>query len=87
LSALSESELRQVFAFKGGTALKRSLLQRLSLFETPRFHIAKQLAYEDIRAHLERVYAIAHENSSIAFAIDRQDRQTHVPDPCQQQMP
>ena len=78
LSALSVSELRQVFAFKGGTALKRCYFSDYRFSEDLDFTLRQQLAFEDIRAHLERVYAIAHENSGITFVFDRQDRQTHV---------
>ena len=78
LSALSESELRQVFAFKGGTALKRCYFSDYRFSEDLDFTLRQQLAFEDIRAHLERVYAIAHENSGITFVFDRQDGQTHV---------
>src|SRR5207302_2329728 len=78
LRALSVSELRQVFAFKGGTALKRCYFSDYRFSEDLDFTLRQQLAFEDIRAHLERVYAIAHENSGITFVFDRQDRQTHV---------
>ena len=76
LSALSESELRQVFAFKGGTALKRCYFSDYRFSEDLDFTSRQQLAFEQIRDHLERVYAIAHENSGITFVFDRQDRQT-----------
>ena len=78
LSALSESELRQVFAFKGGTALKRCYFSDYRFSEDLDFTLRQQLAFEHIRAHLERVYAIAHQNSGITFVFDRQDHQTHA---------
>jgi uncharacterized protein len=78
LSALSESKLRQVFAFKGGTSLKRCYFSDYRFSEDLDFTLRQQIAFEDIRAHLERVYAIAHENSGITFVFDRQDPQTHV---------
>lgn len=78
LSGLSESELRRVFAFKGGTALKRCYFRNYRFSEDLDFTLREQLAFEDIRAQLERLYTIVHDNSGISFVFDRQDRQTHI---------
>jgi predicted nucleotidyltransferase component of viral defense system len=78
LSALSESDLRRALAFKGGTALKRCYFSDYRFSEDLDFTLREPLAFEDIRAHLERLYAIVHENSGITFVFDRQDRQTNI---------
>lgn len=78
LIGLSESDLRHVFAFKGGTALKRCYFSDYRFSEDLDFTLREPLTFEDIRTRLERVYAIVQENSGITFVFDRQDRQTHV---------
>ena len=78
LVALSESDLKQVLAFKGGTALKRCYFSDYRFSEDLDFTLRERLTFEDIRTRFERVYAIVQEHSGITFVFDRQDRQTHV---------
>ena len=78
LVALSQSDLKPVLAFKGGTALKRCYFSDYRFSEDLDFTLREPLTFEDIRTRLERVYAIVQENSGIAFVFDRRDRQIHV---------
>jgi len=78
LSALSESELKPVLAFKGGTALKRCYYAEYRFSEDLDFTLGEALPFEDIRARLEPVYAIVHEQSGIAFTFGRLDPRAHV---------
>jgi len=73
LNALAESDLRPVFAFKGGTALKRCYFPDYRFSEDLDFTLREALPFEEIRARLEHVYAMVLEQSGIVFTFDRQD--------------
>ena len=78
LCGLSQSDLRPALAFKGGTALKRCYFSDYRFSEDLDFTLREPLTFEDIRARLERVYAVVQESSGITFAFGREDRQPHV---------
>jgi len=78
LCGLSESDLRPALAFKGGTALKRCYFGDCRFSEDLDFTLREPLAFEDIRARLERIYAVVEENSGITFTFGREDRQAHI---------
>ena len=73
LNGLSQSDLRPVLAFKGGTALKRCYFPGYRFSEDLDFTLREPLAFEQLRARLEAIYAIVHEQSGVMFAFDRQD--------------
>lgn len=73
LIALSESDLKPLLAFKGGTALKRCYLSEYRFSEDLDFTLQEAVPFDDIRARLKRVYAIVQDQSGIVFAFDRQD--------------
>jgi uncharacterized protein len=73
LNALAQSDLRPVFAFKGGTALKRSYFPDYRFSEDLDFTLREALSFDEIRARLEHIYAMVLEQSGIAFTFDRQD--------------
>lgn len=73
LNALAGSDLRTVFAFKGGTALKRSYFPDYRFSEDLDFTLREAPPFEEIRARLNHVYAAVLEQSGIAFNFDRQD--------------
>ncbi len=73
LNALAEWDLRPVFAFKGGTALKRSCFPDYRFSEDLDFTLRAALSFDEIRARLEHIYAMALEESGIAFTFDRED--------------
>jgi len=78
LNALAESDLRPMFAFKGGTALKRCYFPDYRFSEDLDFTLREALPFEEIRARLEHVYAMVLEQSGIAFTFDRQDPRAHA---------
>lgn len=59
LCGLSESDLRPALAFKGGTALKRCYFSDYRFSEDLDFTLRQPLAFEEIRARLERFYVSA----------------------------
>ena len=73
LSALAQSDLRPVLAFKGGTALKRCYFADYRFSEDLDFTLREVLPFEAIRARLEPIYALLQEQSGIVFTFDRQD--------------
>ena len=73
LNGLSQSDLRPVLAFKGGTALKRCYFADYRFSEDLDFTLREPLPFEQLRARLETIYAIVHEQSGIVFTFDRQD--------------
>ncbi len=77
LCALSQSDLKPVLAFKGGTAPKRCYFGDYRFSEDLDFTLREPAPFEDIRARLERVYAAVQEQSGITFAFDRQDPRPH----------
>jgi len=78
LIALSESDLKAVLAFKGGTALKRCYFPDYRFSEDLDFTLREPIPFEDLRARLERVYALVQDHSGILFAFERQDPRAHV---------
>jgi predicted nucleotidyltransferase component of viral defense system len=73
LNALAGSDRRSVFAFKGGTALKRCYFSGYRFSEDLDFILREALPFEEVRARLHHVYAVVLEESGIAFTFDRQD--------------
>jgi predicted nucleotidyltransferase component of viral defense system len=78
LCGLSESDLRPALAFKGGTALKRCYFSDYRFSEDFDFTLRQPLAFQEIRARLERIYAAVQEASGITFTFGHEDRQPHV---------
>jgi hypothetical protein len=78
LAVLSESDLRAVLGFKGGTSLKRCYFADYRFSEDLDFTLLEAIPLEDIRHRLEDVYGRVHESSGITFAFDREDRQGHA---------
>ena len=78
LNALAGSDLRPVFAFKGGTALKRCYFPDYRFSEDLDFTLREPLPFEEVRARLNHVYAMVLEQSGIAFTFDRPDPRAHA---------
>jgi len=78
LCALAQSDLREVLAFKGGTALKRCYFPEYRFSEDLDFTLLSTTTFEDIQRRLEGVYAAVKEGSGISFAFDRKDANSHT---------
>jgi uncharacterized protein len=78
LAVVSQSDLRPVLGFKGGTALKRRYFADYRFSEDLDFTLLEPTPFEDIRHRLEAIYRGVHESSGITFAFDREDRQGHA---------
>jgi predicted nucleotidyltransferase component of viral defense system len=78
LCALAQSDLREVLAFKGGTALKRCYFPEYRFSEDLDFTLLSEITFEGIQKRLESVYATVKESSGIVFGFDRKDTNSHV---------
>ena len=76
--ALSESDLKTVLAFKGGTALKRCYFSDYRFSEDLDFTLIQTIPLEELLHRFESVYAAVREHSGITFGFDRADRQKHT---------
>ena len=77
LTALAESNLREILAFKGGTALKRCYFGDYRFSEDLDFTLIEPVSFEDLLSRLEPVYEAVREESGIRLAFDRKDRHSH----------
>lgn len=78
LAALSQSDLKAVLAFKGGTALKRCYFGDYRFSEDLDFTLLEAVAFEEIVRRLDAVYRGVRDDSGITFAFDREDPQKHL---------
>ena len=78
LVGLSQSKLRDLLIFKGGTALKRCHFGDYRFSEDLDFTLARRVEFAEIRAALEEVYGLAAKASGIRFSFEAEDRQTHI---------
>ncbi len=78
LATIAESELRNVLAFKGGTALKRCYFSDYRFSEDLDFTLTEAIPLEDILRRLEQIYDATRESCGIVFAFEREDRREHA---------
>jgi hypothetical protein len=78
LVGLSQSKLRDLLIFKGGTALKRCHFGDYRFSEDLDFTLARRVEFAEIREGLEEVYELVAQASGIRFSFEAEDRQTHV---------
>ena len=76
LAGLSQSRLRDLLIFKGGTALKRCHFGDYRFSEGLDFTLARRVEFAEIRPGLEQVYELVAQGSG--FSFEAEDRQTHV---------
>ena len=78
LIGLSQSKLRDLLIFKGGTALKRCHFAEYRFSEDLDFTLQRSAEFAQIREGLEEVYELVAQASGIRFAFEDEDRQAHV---------
>jgi uncharacterized protein len=78
LAGLSQSKLRDLLIFKGGTALKRCHFGDYRFSEDLDFTLARKVEFVEIRQGLEEIYELVAQASGIRFSFEAEDRQTHV---------
>jgi uncharacterized protein len=77
LVGLSRSRLRNILAFKGGTALKRCYWGDYRFSEDLDFTLTKATSLETIIAELENISADVQQASGVIIRYSREDRQSH----------
>jgi len=77
LVGLSRSPLRDVLAFKGGTALKRCYFGNYRFSEDLDFTLARATSLETILAELEKIFVDVKKASGVITRYSREDRKPH----------
>jgi len=77
LVGLSRSPLRDILAFKGGTALKRCYIGDYRFSEDLDFTLVKTASLETILAELEIISAEVHRACGVIIRYSREDRKPH----------
>jgi hypothetical protein len=78
LVGLSRAPLRELLAFKGGTALKLCYFGEYRFSEDLDFTLTADAPFEKIRSELDPVFEEVRRASGIAFRFERQDRDSHA---------
>ncbi len=77
LTGLARHPLREVLAFKGGTALRRCWFADYRFSEDLDFTLVRPLSFEEIRAGLDEVFEDVQQETGIEMAFDRLDSRGH----------
>jgi hypothetical protein len=78
LVGLSRAPLRELLAFKGGTALKRCYFGDYRFSEDLDFTLTSEVPFETIRDGLDPIFKEVIQASGIAFRFVQEDRQPHT---------
>jgi hypothetical protein len=77
LTGLAGHPLREVLAFKGGTALRRCWFENYRFSEDLDFTLTRPIRLEDILAGLSEIFAAVEAACGLRIAFDREDRHSH----------
>jgi len=77
LTGLAGHPLREVLAFKGGTALRRCWFEDYRFSEDLDFTLTRPITLEKILAGLNEIFATVEADSGLRIAFDREDRHGH----------
>jgi predicted nucleotidyltransferase component of viral defense system len=77
LVGLSQSPLRDILAFKGGTALKRCYFGDYRFSEDLDFTLTTEASFETILTRLEEIFTDIEQKSGILIRYSRADRKSH----------
>ena len=77
LTGLAGHPLREVLAFKGGTALRRCWFEDYRFSEDLDFTLTRPITLEKILAGLSEIFATVAADSGLRIAFDREDRHGH----------
>jgi len=77
LTGLAGHPLREVLAFKGGTALRRCWFEDYRFSEDLDFTLTRPITLEDILAGLAEIFAAVEAACGLRIAFDREDRHSH----------
>jgi len=77
LTGLANHPLRDVLAFKGGTALRRCWFEDYRFSEDLDFTLTRAITLEEILAGLEEIYTAVEAACGLRIAFDHEDRHGH----------
>ncbi len=77
LIGLSNSLLKNVFLFKGGTAIKKCYIKDYRFSEDLDFTLIKEVDFEYIKRNLKEVCEYVYKNSGIKIKFSREDKILH----------
>jgi predicted nucleotidyltransferase component of viral defense system len=77
LTGLAGHPLRDVLAFKGGTALRRCWFSDYRFSEDLDFTLTRPIAFDEILAGLNDIFSVVADASGLQIAFDREDRHGH----------
>ena len=77
LVGLSSSPLREILAFKGGTAIKKCYIPDYRFSEDLDFTLREETAFETIKGHLDEAFGRVEESSGVKISFSRYDRHSH----------
>lgn len=77
LVGMSATPLKDILAFKGGTAIKKCYIPGYRFSEDLDFTLRKETAFETIRGHLDEASSRTEEASGIKIRFSRYDRHSH----------
>ena len=77
LTGLAGHTLRDVLAFKGGTALRRCWFEGYRFSEDLDFTLTQATTFEAIRVGLDEIFVAVDAASGLRIAFDREDRSGH----------
>lgn len=78
LTGLASHPLREVLAFKGGTALRRCWFEDYRFSEDLDFTLTCPITLENILAGLNEIFAAVETACGLRIAFDREDRNGHL---------
>jgi predicted nucleotidyltransferase component of viral defense system len=77
LTGLAGHPLREVLAFKGGTALRRCWFDDYRFSEDLDFTLIRSIAFDEILAGLNDIFSVVQNACGLQIAFDREDRHDH----------
>jgi hypothetical protein len=77
LVGLSRTSLKDILAFKGGTAIKKCYIPEYRFSEDLDFTLREEVPFDTIRERLDDVFRYTEEASGINIRFGRYDRRSH----------
>jgi uncharacterized protein len=74
---MSATPLKDILAFKGGTAIKKCYIPDYRFSEDLDFTLREETAFETIKGHLDDAFGRTEEASGIKISFSRYDRHSH----------
>jgi predicted nucleotidyltransferase component of viral defense system len=77
LIGMSATPLKDILAFKGGTAIKKCYIPDYRFSEDLDFTLREETTFETISGHLDKAFSHTEEASGVKISFSRYDRHSH----------